>query len=106
MRIASNLFTGLQFQRNPTKFHRMAMFSTISKPRTVVARLAALAAAGLLAYSAASTQAQTEPQAIVANRITQPINPDVRVTLQHNMHPLAQAKYDQGAAPGSMATGR
>ena len=82
------------------------MFSTISKPRTVVVRLAALAAAGLLAFSAASTQAQTEPQAIVPNRITQPINPEARYTLQHNVHPLAQAKYDQGAAPGSMATGR
>ncbi len=82
------------------------MFSTISKPRTVVVRLAALAAAGLLAFSAASSQAQTAPQAIVANRITQPINAEVRYTLQHNVHPLAQAKYDQGAAPGSMATGR
>jgi hypothetical protein len=43
---------------------------------------------------------------VVANRITQPINPDVRYTLQHNVHPLAQAKYDQGTAPGSMPTGR
>ena len=82
------------------------MFSTISKPRTVVVRLATLAAAGILAFSAASIQAQTEPQAVIVNRITQPINPDVRVTLQHNVHPLAQARYDQGAAPGSMATGR
>ena len=82
------------------------MFYTQSSPRTVVSRLAAFVAAGLFAFTAASGFAQTQPEAVIPNRITQPINPDVRVTLQHNVHPLAQAKYDQGAAPGSMATGR
>ncbi|WP_158748935.1 protease pro-enzyme activation domain-containing protein [Acidobacterium sp. S8] len=81
------------------------MFDTNPKPRTVVSRLAALAAAGLFAFTA-SALAQNDTQAIVPTRITQVINPDNRVTLQHNVHPLAQARYDQGAAPASMATGR
>lgn len=81
------------------------MFDTLFKPRTLVSRLAALAAAGLFAVTV-SASAQIESQAVVANRITQVINPDNRVTLQHNVHPLAQARFDQGAASGSMATGR
>lgn len=83
----------------------MAMFDTYFKPRTLVSRLAALAAAGLFAVTA-SAFAQVDSQAVVANRITQTINPDNRVTLKHNVHPLAQARFDQGAASGSLATGR
>lgn len=82
------------------------MFDTQFKPRTVVFRLAALVTAGLIAFSAASALAQSQPEAIVPNRITQPINPEQRIILQHNVHPLAQARFDQGAAAGSMATGR
>jgi len=81
------------------------MSDTNRSPRSV-SRLAALAAAGLLAFTAFAASAQTQPEALIPNRITQAINPDQRVTLTHNVHPLAQAKYDQGAAPGSMATGR
>jgi len=77
-----------------------------SKPRTIVPRLAAFVAAGLFSFTAASAFAQTQPEAVIPNRITQAVNPDQRVTLAHNVHPLAQARYDQGAAPGSMATGR
>jgi hypothetical protein len=84
----------------------MAMFDTQFTPRTIVSRLAAFVAAGLFSFTAFTALAQTQPEAAIPNRITQAINPEVRVTLQHNMHPLALAKYDQGAAPGSMATGR
>jgi hypothetical protein len=38
-------------------------------------------------------------QAPPSSRITQPIDDRVRVTLKGNVHPLAQARYDQGAAP-------
>ena len=81
------------------------MFDTHFKPRTLVSRLAALAAAGFLAATV-SAFAQNDSQAVIANRITQTINPDKLVTLQHNVHPLAQARFDQGAASGSLATGR
>jgi hypothetical protein len=84
----------------------MAMFDKQITPRSIVTRLAAFVAAGLFAFTAATAFAQTQPEAVVPNRITQVVNPDVRVTLQHNVHPLAQARYDQGAAPASMATGR
>jgi subtilase family serine protease len=38
--------------------------------------------------------------------ITQPIDDSKLVVLRGNTHPLARAKYDQGAAPGSLATDR
>ena len=82
------------------------MSDTGFKPRTIVSRLAALAAAGLFTFTAATVSAQTQPEAIIPSRITQAINPQQRVTLKGNVHPLAQAKFDQGAAQGSMATGR
>lgn len=81
------------------------MSDTHRSPRTV-SRLAAFVAAGLFAFTA-SAFAQTQSEAvIVPNRVTQAINPDQRVTLAHNVHPLAKAQFDQGAAPGSMSTGR
>ena len=81
------------------------MSDTHSSPRTV-SRLAAFVAAGLFAFTA-SAFAQTQPEAvIVPNRVTQAVNPDQRVTLAHNVHPLAKPQFDQGAAPGSMSTGR
>ena len=80
------------------------MFNTRCEARTLPSRLAVVAA-GLFVF-AASTFAQTQSEAIIPNRITQPINPDVRVSLSHNVHPLALPKYDQGLAPGSMETGR
>ncbi|HEY0758297.1 MAG TPA: protease pro-enzyme activation domain-containing protein, partial [Acidisarcina sp.] len=39
-------------------------------------------------------------------RITSPIKESTLVTLGGNTHPLAQSRYDQGAAPVSMPTGR
>lgn len=82
------------------------MLPILKSPRIIVSRLAALAAAGLFAFTAAAAFAQNDAQVIVPNRITQTVNQDVRVTLGHNVHPMAQARYDQGAAPGSMTTGR
>jgi hypothetical protein len=64
-------------------------------PRTFAAIMAAL-------FSLGSSLAQTTP----ASRITQQVDDTKLVTLQHNVHPLAQAKYDRGAAPLGQATGR
>jgi hypothetical protein len=46
--------------------------------------------------------AQTSP----ASLITGPIDDAKRVALQGNVHPLAQPRYDQGPADGSVSTGR
>jgi trimeric autotransporter adhesin len=100
------LFPQHSFKNNVTHFYRMAMLHTYSKPRTLVSRLTASVAAGLFAFTAATALAQTQPEAVIPSRITQAINPEQRVTLAHNVHPLAQAKYDQGLASGSMQTGR
>ena len=48
------------------------------------------------------TVAQSQP----ASRITQPIDNRVRVTLQGNVHPLAQARYDQGPVADSFPAER
>jgi Pro-kumamolisin, activation domain/Bacterial Ig-like domain (group 3) len=75
-------------------------------PPLVLSCLIAFAAAWLAATTVARAFAQAQPEAAIPNQITQAINPDERVTLQNNVHPLAQARYDQGPAPPSMATGR
>ncbi|MGA3370718.1 MAG: Ig-like domain repeat protein [Terracidiphilus sp.] len=46
------------------------------------------------------------PQASSHPRITAPIDESSLTTLRGNTHPLAQAKYDQGPAPGSMPASR
>jgi hypothetical protein len=46
--------------------------------------------------------AQSQPAA----RITQPIDDRFRVTLQGNVHPLAQPRFDQGAVPDSFPAER
>jgi pro-kumamolisin-like protein/Big-like domain-containing protein len=46
--------------------------------------------------------AQTQPN----SRITQPINDQIRVSLNGNVHPLAQSRYDQGAVPDSFPAER
>ena len=74
-------------------------------PRSVVSCLTALVVLGLVALTTLPALAQAQSD-VVPNRITQPINPDVRVTLQNRVLPLAQTRYDQGPAPGSMETGR
>ena len=68
--------------------------------------LIAVVAAWFAVITVASAFAQAQPQTANPNRITDAIDPDERVTLQNNVHPLAQARYDQGPAPGSMVTGR
>ncbi len=55
---------------------------------------------GLPAYS---QNASLEP---VANRVVAPIDDSQRVSLRGNIHPMAQARFDRGEAPQSMATGR
>jgi hypothetical protein len=42
----------------------------------------------------------------VTRLITQPIDEPKVVTLHGNVHPLAQARYDAGAAPSSMPARR
>ena len=42
----------------------------------------------------------------VPNRVIGPIDETELVTLKGNVHPLARAQFDRGAAPGSMPTGR
>jgi subtilase family serine protease len=51
-------------------------------------------------------QSQTAVASTPVQRITAPIDETNRVALPGNVHPLAQARFDVGAAPGSMATGR
>lgn len=41
-----------------------------------------------------------------ANRITDRIDESSRITLAGNVHPMAQARFDNGAAPASTPTGR
>lgn len=55
--------------------------------------------------SAAPLPAQTS-QAVVTNRIVQPVNENSRVTLHGYIHPLANAADDRGAAPDSMPVER
>jgi len=50
-----------------------------------------------VAVSSLGAQAQT----VVADRIVQPIDDSVLTTLKGNVHPLASAQYDLGAAPQS-----
>ncbi len=60
--------------------------------------MAAVLAAFLCALYAA---AQTTP-----NRVTAPIDENHLVVLGGNVHPLAQGRFDRGAAPASTPTGR
>jgi hypothetical protein len=52
----------------------------------------------VVAFTESLAWAQTPP----GSRITQPIDDGVRVTLRGNVHPLAQPRYDQGAAPDDL----
>ena len=76
-------------------------------------RCATLAAAALFtvplvpqAEAQSGNQTSTTPLATPVVQITTPVANDVLVTLKGNTHPMAQARYDQGAAPASLATGR
>jgi hypothetical protein len=61
-----------------------------------------LAAAGI----SLPLQSQSAQPAVVANRITAPIDESNLVALRGNVHPMAQARFDRGVASSSMATGR
>jgi trimeric autotransporter adhesin len=56
----------------------------------------------ILALANGYDMAQTRPGA----RVTQPIDDETRVVLAGNVHPLAQARYDQGAVPDSFPAQR
>ena len=43
---------------------------------------------------------------VVPARVTQAVDPENRVTLRGNTHPLARPEFDQGAAPDNLATER
>jgi hypothetical protein len=49
---------------------------------------------------------QSATAAGAVSRITAPVDESSRVALQGNVHPMAQARFDRGEAPSSMATGR
>jgi hypothetical protein len=51
-------------------------------------------------------QSQMNQNAVVASRVTAPVDESNRVPLAGNVHPMAQARFDRGAAPTGMATGR
>lgn len=61
-----------------------------------------------LTLASLPSQAQSAPQqrSLAVTRITQAIDESRLVTLKGNVHPLAQARFDRGAAPASMPTGR
>ena len=49
---------------------------------------------------------QGQQRDVVPARVTQTVDPENRVTLRGNTHPLARPEFDQGAAPDSLATER
>ena len=49
---------------------------------------------------------QGQQREVVPARVTQAVDPENRVTLSGNTHPLARSEFDQGAAPDSLATER
>jgi hypothetical protein len=80
-------------------------------PAEVIMRLVRPLAVLLLAAACVSLSASSQTVGASAaanriNRITAPIDEDNLVALPGNTHPLAQAQFDVGAAPASMATGR
>ncbi|HEX3985199.1 MAG TPA: Ig-like domain repeat protein [Acidobacteriaceae bacterium] len=70
--------------------------------RRIAAFVLAAAAFAVLAPAPLSAQADS----LVTNRLTQPIDDSARITLQHTVHPLANAANDRGAAPDGMALDR
>jgi hypothetical protein len=65
----------------------------------------ALAAAALTLIGPAPLVAQAT-SSLVANRLTQPIDDNARITLKGTVHPLARAANDRGAASASMPLDR
>src|SRR5580704_9500998 len=52
-----------------------------------------------ISIAACSTPAQTNQ---ARSLVTRPVNESQMATLHGNMHPLARAEFDQGAAPASL----
>jgi hypothetical protein len=50
--------------------------------------------------------AQSARQSLAVTRITKLVDENHLITLQGNVHPLAQARFDRGPAPSSMSMGR
>jgi len=61
---------------------------------------------GLLLVLGAFSGSLASAQTFEPSRITQAIDERVRVTLEGNVHALAQARYDQGAVPDSLPVQR
>src|SRR5271155_171688 len=70
------------------------------KPIIVCACVLAVLSVAVLSRSSAAQST------VAPSLITQPIDEGKLVVLRGNTHPLARAKYDQGAAPGSLAMDR
>lgn len=66
----------------------------------------AAASAMLGAVASLPVFAQTEQEPLAVTRIVKPIEENHLIALPGNIHPLAQARYDQGPAPARMPTGR
>jgi trimeric autotransporter adhesin len=65
-----------------------------------------LIVAAVCACASLPLAAQSAPASLSASRIVAPIDETRLVSLKGNVHPLAQARFDRGAAPGQTATGR
>ncbi len=68
--------------------------------------LAGLCSAALLSGPLLYAQTASPLLATPTVRVTAPVSNDTLVTLKGNVHPMAQARYDQGAASTSLATGK
>ncbi len=66
----------------------------------------ALSAAALFPLPLLHAQGERPLLATPAIRVTAPVSGQALVTLKGNTHPMAQARYDQGAASPSLATGK
>ena len=79
--------------------------NTTKRLKPALLRYATLLPA-LFAPFGLSAQTGSAPLAAPSVRVTAPVTNDALVTLKGNTHPLAQARYDQGAVSPSLPTGR
>jgi hypothetical protein len=74
--------------------------------RSLLGVIAGVSFAALLGSPVVQAQTATPLLATPTVRVTAPVSNDTLVTLKGNVHPMAQARYDQGAASTSLATGK
>jgi hypothetical protein len=74
--------------------------------RSLLGVIAGVSFAALLGSPVVEAQTATPLLATPTVRVTAPVSNDTLVTLKGNVHPMAQARYDQGAASTSLATGK